>query len=217
MTVHFFALALAASINPSLLGIDLLLIVNRRPQVMLAFVLLGGVGAAVTIGLVDVLVVRSQLVKTEGGIGAGGRLALGLLLIAAGGLLVARRGRRRQQDSGKQGWMQRALSRPRPALAVVVGAVLGLPGALYLAALHDLVTGHWSTATKVIGVIVFALIEFTLVIVPLVLLIVRPQAVEAVLHRAQDWLTRHGRTALACLLLGLGTYLTISSIVSLAG
>jgi len=222
VTAHFFVLAFTAAINPSLLGIDLLLIANRRPQAMLAFVLLGGLGAAVTIGLVDVLVVRSNLVKTQGGIGPGGQLAIGLLLIAVGGLLIARRGRSHrpgnpQQDTTKQGWMQRALSRPRLALAVVVGAVLGLPGALYLAALHGLVAGHWSTATQVIAVFVFALIEFTLVIVPLVLVIVRPLAVAAVLHRAQDWLARHGRTALACVLLGLGTYLTISSIVSLAG
>ena len=43
MTAEFFALAFTAAINPSLLGIDLLLIVNRRPAAMLAFVLAGGI------------------------------------------------------------------------------------------------------------------------------------------------------------------------------
>ncbi|HXS65405.1 MAG TPA: GAP family protein [Streptosporangiaceae bacterium] len=225
MTAEFFALAFAAAINPSLLGTDLMLIVNRRPVAMLAFVLTGGLGMAVTIGLVDVLVVRSQLVKTQGGIGAAGDLAIGLLMTAIGGLIIARRrpGARTAKspahDKKQRGdsWMQRALAQPRLALAVAVGAVLGLPGGLYLTALHNLVAGHWSTATQVIAVLVFAVIEFTLVIVPLALLISRPQDTAAVLHRAQDWLARNGRMTLAVLLCGLGIYLTISSIVSLIG
>ena len=222
MTAEFFALAFAAAINPSLLGIDLLLIVNRRPTAMLAFVLAGGIAMAVTIGLVDVLVIRSDLVKYQGSIGDGGDLVIGLFLIAVGGLIIARRRAAPSQppDRKKQrpdGWMQRALAQPRLALAIAVGAVLGLPGALYLTALHNLVAGNWSTATQVIAVLVFAVIEFTLVIVPLALLISRPQRAAAVLHGTQDWLARHGRTALAYVISGLGLYLTISSIASLIG
>ena len=224
MTAEFFALAFTAAINPSLLGIDLLLIVNRRPVAMLAFVLLGGLGIAVTIGLVDVLVVRSDLVKSQGGLGAGSDLAIGLGLTAIGGFLIARSRRQPSQSRSKKekkkssdGWMQRALREPRLPLAVVVGVVLGLPGALFLTAMHGLVTGNWSTATQVIAVLVFALIEFTLLIVPLVLLISRPQLAAAVLHGIQDWLAKHGRTALAYVLAVLGIYLTVSSLVSLIG
>ncbi len=253
MTAQFFALAFAAAINPSLLGIDLLLIVNRRPVAMLAFVLAGGIGMAVTIGLVDVLVIRSDLVKSQGGIGAAGDLLIGLLLAGVGGLIIVRhrRGDRAPvADSpvaggpaaggpaaggpaaggpasespppdGKNqracGWMQRALAKPRLTLAIAVGAVLGLPGALYLTALHGLESGHWSTATQVIAVLVFAVIEFALVIVPLALLISRPRDTAEFLHRAQAWLARNGRMALAYVISGLGLYLTISSIVTLIG
>ncbi len=243
MTAQFFALAFAAAINPSLLGIDLLLIVNRRPVAMLAFVLAGGIGMAVTIGLVDVLVIRSDLVKSQGGIGAAGDLLIGLLLAGVGGLIIVRhrRGDRapvadspaaggpaavgpasespppdgKNQRAG--GWMQRALAKPRLTLAIAVGAVLGLPGALYLTALHGLESGHWSTATQVIAVLVFAVIEFALVIVPLALLISRPRDTAEFLHRAQAWLARNGRMALAYVISGLGLYLTISSIVTLIG
>jgi hypothetical protein len=70
--------------------------------------------------------------------------------------------------------MQRALREPRPGLAVLAGAVLGLPGAVYLTALHRLDSGKWSTGERVVAVFLFAIIEFTLIIIPLILLTFRP-------------------------------------------
>ena len=117
----------------------------------------------------------------------------------------------------KSNWMERALQQPRLGLAVLVGAVLGLPGAIYLTALHGLVSGNWSTTTQVVAVFVFAIIEFTLIIVPLILLAVRPEGAAAALERLQDWLSEHGRQLVAWIALVLGAYLTVSSLVSLLG
>ena len=224
MHAGFFVLAFGAAANPSLLAVDLVLLMNRRPRAMLWCVLLGGMGVAVLVGLVDVLVVRSDVVKTQGSLGPGADLALGVLLLAAGGLLITGGFRRRHeagaapdQSPKKESWAQRALREPRLGLAVVVGAALGLPGALYLTALHQLLAGHSSTAARVVAVFLFAAIEFTLIIIPLVLLAVRPQATAAMLARAQEWLHRHGRQLAACIALVLGAYLTISSLVSLLG
>lgn len=215
MTAEFFILAFSAAVNPSLLGVDLALIVNRRPQAMLAFVLLGGMSVAITIGLVDVLVIRANVEKSQSGLSASANLALGVLLLAAGCLLL--RKRRGQSRAGQETWVQRTLAEPRLGLAVAVGGVLGLPGVLYLTAMHGLIAGTSSTATKVIGVIVFAVIEFTLLIVPLVTLAARPAQTAALLRRAQDWLAKHGRKAAAWVALVLGVYLVISAAVSLAG
>src|ERR1019366_17863 len=52
-----------------------------------------------------------------------------------------------------------------PLLAI--GALCGTPGAEYIAALHVLVTGKSSTAVQAVAVVVFVLIEFLLVIIPL--------------------------------------------------
>ena len=214
-------MAFTAAVNPSLFAVDLVALVNRRPRAMLWCVLLGGVGTAVTIGLVDVLVVKIDIVKTQGSLSPGADLALGLLSLAVGALLLTGRFHRQREpapDRGsadKDNWMQRALREPRLGLAVVVGAVLGLPGAIYLTALHHLVAGDWSTLTKVVAVFVFAIIEFSLIIVPLILLAVRPQGVAAVLEHAQEWLSERGRRLMAYITLVLGAYLTISSLVSL--
>jgi hypothetical protein len=223
MNGGFFALAFTAAANPSLLAVDLVLLLNQRPRAMLWCVLLGGVGVAVLIGLVDVLVVRSDVVKTQGSLSPGAGLAVGLLLLAAGALLLTGRFPRHhtpepapdQGSKGESNWMQRALRQPRLGLAVVVGAVLGLPGAIYLTALHHLVAGSWSTLTKVVAVFVFAIIEFSLIIVPLILLAVRPQSAAAVLEHAQEWLSERGRRVMAYVALAVGAYLTISSLVSL--
>jgi ABC-type enterobactin transport system permease subunit len=45
------------------------------------------------------------------------------------------------------GAAQRTLSEPRLLLAFSIGALIGLPGAAYLTALHNLIAGHYSTAT----------------------------------------------------------------------
>ena len=84
MNAEFFALAFIAALNPKLLALDLLLIENRRPRAMFLCVLLGGMTVALTIGLLDVLTLHADAIKSQGKASAGADLALGLLLVAAG-------------------------------------------------------------------------------------------------------------------------------------
>ena len=99
------------------------------------------------------------------------------------------------------------LAEPRLGLAMLVGALCGIPGAAYLTALHNLVTRKSSTATQVVAVILFVLIEFLLIIVPFVFLELRPEATKAALKNAQDWLLGHARQLMAYTALILGAYL----------
>jgi len=46
-----------------------------------------------------------------------------------------------------EGAAQRTLSEPRLLLAFSIGALIGLSGAAHLTALHNLIAGHYSTAT----------------------------------------------------------------------
>jgi len=96
--------------------------------------------------------------------------------------------------------------RPRAMflLAALVGAVIGIPGASYLTALHNLVTGKSSTATQVIAVVVFVLIDFLLIIIPFAFLELWPEATKARLKRTQDWLLGHALQLVATIALLLG-------------
>jgi uncharacterized membrane protein YedE/YeeE len=227
MNAEFFALAFVAALNPKLLAVDLLLIENRRPRAMFLSVLLGGLTVGITIGLLDVLVFHVDSLKAQGTVSAGVDLALGLVLVAAGALVATGRlhGRRKtpvpagdgqpEKKEKKDGWAQRVLAEPRLGLAMLVGALCGIPGGAYLKALRILVTSKSSTANQVIGVILFVLIEFLLIIIPFAFLELRPEATKAALKHAQDWLAGHTRQLMAYTALVLGAYLAISGLVLL--
>jgi len=228
MNAEFFALAFASALNPKLLAIDLLLIENRRPRAMFLCLLLGGLTVALTIGWLDVLVFHADAINSQKTVSAGVDLALGLLLLAVGGLLATGRlhGRRKaavpaadgqpDKPEKKDGWAQRMLAEPRLGLAMLVGALIGIPGASYLAALHNLVTGKSSTATQVVAVVIFVLIDFLLIIIPFAFLELRPEATKALLKRSQDWLLTHALQLMATIALLLGAYLTVSGLVRLS-
>jgi hypothetical protein len=228
VTAEFIVLAFTAALNPKLLAIDLLLIENRRPRAMFLFLLLGGLTVAATIGLLDVLVFHADAIKAQGTVSAGVDLALGLLLLAAGALLATGRlhGRRKapvpagngppDKPEKKDGWAQRMLSAPRLGLAMLVGALIGIPGATYLTALHNLVTGKSSTAIQVLAVVIFVIIDFLLIIIPFAFLELRPEATKALLKHSQDWLLSHALQLMAAIALLLGAYLAISGLVRLS-
>ena len=228
MNAEFFALAFASALNPKLLALDLLLIENRRPRAMFLCLLLGGMTVALAIGLLDVLVFHADAIKHQASVSAGVDLALGVLLLAVGGLVAtgrlhARRNtavpagdRQPDKPEKKGGWAQRVLAEPRLGLAMLVGALIGIPGASYLAALHNLVTGKSSTATQVVAVVIFVLIDFLLIIIPFAFLELRPAATKALLKRSQDWLLAHARQLMATIALILGAYLTVSGLIRLS-
>jgi hypothetical protein len=228
MNAEFFALAFSAALNPKLLALDLLLIENRRPRLMFLCILLGGMTVALTIGLLDVLTIHADALKAQGKASAGVDLGLGLLLLAAGALLATGRihGRQRipaqagsdppDKPEKKDSWAQRMLGEPRPGLAMLIGAIIGLPGASYLTALHHLIAGKYSTTTQVIAVVVFVIIEFLLIIIPFAFLELWPEATKAGLKRAQGWLTGHVLQLMVAIALLLGTYLTVSGLIRLS-
>jgi hypothetical protein len=224
MNAAFFGLAVLAALNPKLFAVDLLLIENARPRLMFACFLLGGMGMSLTVGLLDVFVIQADAISTQGSVSAGLDLALGVPLVVIGVLVGTGRlhGRHRApapagdgQPAKREGWAQRVLREPRFGLAVLLGAVAGTPGATYITALHQLVTGKSATAVQAVAVIVFVVIEFSLVLVPFVFLQFRPEATKARLQRSQEWLMGHARQLMAGVAVFVGAYMVISALVRL--
>ena len=244
MNAEFFVLAFTAALNPKLLAVDLLLIENRRPRAMFLCILIGGFTVGITIGLLDVLVFHLDAISSQKTVSAGVDLALGLLLLVIGALMATGRLHARRKAAApaeatvppgavpdgavpagggpsgepdkqkKDGWA-RLLAEPRLGLAMLIGAVCGIPGASYLAGLHILITSKASTANQVVGVILFVLIEFLLIIIPFAFLELRPEATKTALTNAQAWLLGHARLLMAYTALILGAYLTVSALVRL--
>ena len=226
MSASFIGLAFLAALNPKLLVVDLLLMGNRRPVPMFVCFMLGGIGLAVAIGLVDVFVVQADAIKAQGSPSAGLDLALGIPLVAVGALLASGRLHRRQRQpharpAGKpppriQAWAQRVLHEPKLGLAVIIGAVVGTPGGEYVLALHGLVTGKAPTAVQAADVVVFVVIEFALVIIPFALLVARPEGVKAAVERFKIWLIKHALQVVGAVALVAGGYMVISGALRLS-
>jgi len=227
----FFALAFIAAANPKLLALDLLLIENRRPRAMFASTLTAGIATGVTVGLIIILALPSSSIHSQRKASAGLDLAIGVLLLLIGGLLMtgilaqvwARRPRsgrsanraEKKKHQGAAEWAQHALRESHLWVAFLVGFIVGLPGAAYLTALHNLLHSKSSTGTEVAAVIIFVVIEFLLIIIPSLLLEIWPARTTSVLKGMLAWVTSHGLALIAWICLLLGVYLTISGIVRL--
>ena len=194
---------------------------NRRPRLMFVCFLLGGMGMAVTVGLLDVLVLHLYAIKIQNHASGGLDLALGIPLLAVGALLAANHvhvSRGPHPAAAKpppklEIWVERVLHEPHYALAVLIGAAVGTPGVAYLLALHDLVGSTLPTAVQVVAVIVFVVINFALVIIPFAFYIYRPLRTEKAIKRFKDWLTSHERQIVAAVALFAGGYMVISGLV----
>ena len=222
MNAAFFGLACLAALNPKLLVVDLILAANKRPRLMFVCFLLGGMGLGLTVGLLDVLVLHIDALKTQNHASGGLDLALGIPLLAVGALLATdhlHRLRRRhhppkdKRPSKLAVWAQRVLHEPRYGLAVLIGAAVGTPGASYLLALHHLISSKTPTPVAVIAVIVFVIINWALVLVPFAFLMARPQGTEDALKRFEHWLTSHEQQVAAGVCLLAGAWMVITGLV----
>jgi hypothetical protein len=98
-----------------------------------------------------------------------------------------KRARSNEGDRGSSK-VERALSHGSVVVAVGVGGVLGVPGALYLVALSLIATGGYTVIEEVTTIILFNLIMFLLVEAPLVSYILQPERTELRVKRLAGWL-----------------------------
>jgi uncharacterized membrane protein YedE/YeeE len=185
----------------------------------------------IAVGLLDVLVFHLDAINSQKTVSAGVDLALGLLLLVVGALAATGRLHLRRKTTvpaaagdgptdipgkeKKDSWA-RLLAEPRLGLAMLIGAVCGIPGAAYLSGMHILITSKSPIGAQVAGVILFVLIEFLLIIIPFAFLELRPEATKAALKNAHGFLLGHARQLMAYTALVLGAYLTVSALVRLA-
>jgi len=216
-------LALAAALNPTLVAASTLMMLLPNPKRLMAGYLLGALMTSITLGLVIVFSLEGSDAArtTENALSPAATLALGAIALVAAFVVgtgrhqrVAERRRARKKGKGQPRW-QRALGRGSARSTFVVGALLTLPGASYLAGLSRIDKLNYSTAETVVLVVAFNLVMLALLEVPLLCFAIAPGWTVGAIDRAKAWIGRHARRFLVTMLTVLGTALVIKALIEL--
>jgi Sap, sulfolipid-1-addressing protein len=218
-----FLLALAAALNPTLVAASTLMMLLPNPKRLMLGYLLGALMTSITLGLVIVFSLEgSDVVRTtENTLSPAATMTLGGIALAAAFVVgtgrhqaAAERRRARKRDKGPPRW-QRALGRGSARTTFVVGALLTLPGASYLAGLSRIDKLNYSTAETVLLVVAFNVIMLVLLEVPLLCFAIAPDWTVGTIDRAKAWIGRHARRFAVTMLTVLGALLVIKGMIEL--
>jgi hypothetical protein len=212
----------------------ILILTRPQPVRLLAAFLVGGMATSVIVGLI-VLTAIDGSGAVEGSTGKSvspaidivvGLLSLALAFAVATGRdlpFADRRAARKQAKAAaaadaesKDPWTQRILTRDSLWLAFGLGIVLDLPSVWYLAALKDIAEGSHPQGTEIALILVFNLIMFALIEIPLVCYLIAPERSAAAVARFDAWAHGHMRQIGASVAAVLGAYLLLSGIADLA-
>jgi len=219
-------LSLTASLNPTLVAATTVMMLLDRPVRLMAGYLLGALMTSITLGLIVVFALPNSSAKdtVENTISPAVDIALGAIALLVAWTLysghqqrIAERRRARkeaQHDKGSARW-QRELSKGSPRVTFVVGAVLTLPGASYLAGLDEIHKLKYSTAVTVLVVIGFNLVMLWMLEVSLACFVAAPEWTPRAIQRLKVYSSRHARSFAIRGFAALGALLVIKGIIGL--
>jgi hypothetical protein len=219
-------LSLTASLNPTLVAATTVMLLLDKPGRLMAGYLAGAYLTSITLGLIIVFSFSSSSTAntTENTISPAvdiglGAIALAIAFVLHTGRVERLRARQRARKAGKPDkgpprW-QRELSKGSPRVTFVVGAMLTLPGASYLAGLHQIHELHYSTTATVLLVIGFNLVMMWLLEVPALLFVVAPDWTPQAIERAKAWVSRHAHRFAVRGFAAVGVLLIIKGVIGL--
>jgi hypothetical protein len=221
-----FFLAFLAALYPTLLAATTVMLVLPHPKRLLLGYLLGAAMTSVTLGLVIVFTLRhSGLVSTtQATFGPGADIVLGCLALAIAFVLhsgrdqrLVERRRERKEAKGPTGqprWQQ-ALGRGSARTTFVVGALLTLPGATYITALHRIADEDLADPVTVAVILAFNLIMLMLLEIPLLAYTFAPDWTPRAVERFKLKLRERGRVWGVRVTLVLGTLMVARGVITL--
>jgi Sap, sulfolipid-1-addressing protein len=217
--IALLTMAVAVSLEPFRIGMTIVMIHRPRPALQLLAFLTGGFAMGTTVGVIVLFILRPALGSTHFTLPKVQIVVGAVLLINAA---VAATGVLDKRGDGSAARADRMLgplgTRARQLLdggslrtAGVAGLGIALPSVDYLAVLALIVASGAAAAVQVGALVVFNVVAFAFVEIPLLSYLVAPDRTRAILSALQDWLrTRRRRAvtllfaAVGCLLLGAG-------------
>ena len=219
-------LSLTASLNPTLVAATTVMLLLDKPAKLMLGYLLGAYMTSITLGLVIVFSLSGSSASntTQNTLSPAVDIALGVIALTIAFVLYTgrdkgfrerRRARKAEKpDKGPPRW-QRELSKGSARTTFLVGAVLTLPGASYLAGLDEIDKLKYSTTVTVLLVIGFNLVMLWLLEVPLASFLVAPGWTPRAIDRAKAWVSRHAHVFAVRGSAAIGALLVVKGIVGL--
>jgi len=221
-------LGILSAFWPTLVLVDVLAFHTPKPERILIAFLVGGLISTVTIGTVLVLGLQGASVLTSDRSTTDPTLnfvVAGIVFLAAyvlnrlgdKPLPRLRRRKPRKEPAKPKGpsFAERAIDRG-PSLAFVAGLLLNIvPGVFPIIALKNLAELDYSAAETVTILVVFYLIVFSFVEIPIVSYFVAPHWTEDHVNSFNAWLGQNTRRVIVWALVAGGVYLTLRGIQQL--
>ncbi len=222
--LEILVLAVASSFWPTLILIVVLALRLEHPIGVLVWFLAAGLLTTVSIGIAIVFALQDSSFVTGSHPAANPTLELtaGLLsLLAAYALLRASRkapppeASSSPQPAKAPSRIERTIGRGGPVV-FAAGVVLNIvPGAAPLVGLKDIAQLDAGNGAKVAAIIVFYLIMFAFIEVPIVAYGFAPKRTAAEMNRVNAWVGRNARQVAAYVIGAAGLYLTVRGVVHL--
>jgi hypothetical protein len=216
MWITLLAMAVAVSLEPFRIGMTIVMINRPRPLLQLLAFLAGGFAMGIGVGVIALFILRpavgsAHFTLPRVQIIVGAVLLLNAVVVGTG--LVGR--------WGGVGFAGLASARLKPLAtrgtqllngrslwtAGVAGLGIALPSIDYLAVLALIVASGTAASVQVGALLLFNVVAFGLVEIPLVSYLLAPDRTRAALSRLQDWLRTRRRRAVTILLAVVGCVL----------
>lgn len=216
MWITLLVMAIAVSLEPFRVGMTVLMINRPRPALQLFVFLVGGFTMGISVGVVVLFILRPALGSAHFTLPVV-HIVIGTVLLLNAALLATKAvgGRRGGRLAG--GLAQRLgplAARVRQWLntrslwtAGVAGLGIALPSVDYVAALALIVASGTAAAAQFGALILFNVVAFALVEIPLLCYLVAPDRTRVILAALYDRLRSHGRRGIAVLLAAVGVVL----------
>ena len=224
---NLILLALAAAVYPTLLAGVILILSRPHPLRMMFAFLIGGmtISIAAGIGIAKWLEDSGAVTPSHPSTAPVLDIVAGAIsLVMAWGIRSGRirgdyvksvKAKRQSQRADKPSLTERALGGGSVTMAVIAGVALNLPGIWYLYALSGIAQAQLSTATALLEIVLFNVIMFTLIEVPLVGYLISSEGATAMVIRLRDSARRDSRTIAIVVAAVAGVWLIVKGIVKL--
>lgn len=221
-------MALAVSLEPFRIGMTVLMLNRPKPLLQLLAFVAGGFAMGLTVGATVLFLLRRVLLRSTYFTLPRVQILIGALALAAAAGLAAkiaadrRRGSRGvppDRDRAGPAWLTTRLRRLLDGRSLWVAAAAGLgialPSVDYLAALALILASGAPVKTQLGALLMFNVIAFSLVEIPLVAYLLAPTATRAAMTALQDWIRSRRRIEVAGLLVAVGLVLLAAGLADL--